>query len=57
MESGSFTAAAEQLGLSKQFVSSRQIQLEDRLGRLLRCVLPQGANHPSHGQERLDGSL
>ena len=36
MESGSFTAAAEQLGLSKQFVSRRLIQLEDRLGvRLL----------------------
>ena len=36
MESGSFTAAAEQLGLSKQFVSRRLMQLEDRLGvRLL----------------------
>lgn len=36
MESGSFTAAAEKLGLSKQFVSRRLIQLEDRLGvRLL----------------------
>ncbi|MGY2291321.1 LysR family transcriptional regulator [Pseudomonas sp. SDO528_S397] len=36
MESGSFTAAAEQLGLSKQFVSRRLIQLEARLGvRLL----------------------
>ncbi|SDU92185.1 LysR family transcriptional regulator [Pseudomonas mucidolens] len=36
MESGSFTAAAEQLGLSKQFISRRLIQLEDRLGvRLL----------------------
>ncbi|WP_395607814.1 LysR family transcriptional regulator [Pseudomonas sp. B22129] len=36
MESGSFTAAAEQLGLSKQFVRRRLIQLEDRLGvRLL----------------------
>ncbi|MGY2374552.1 LysR family transcriptional regulator [Pseudomonas sp. SDO524_S393] len=36
MESGSFTAAADQLGLSKQFVSRRLIQLEDRLGvRLL----------------------
>jgi DNA-binding transcriptional LysR family regulator len=36
MESGSFTAAAEQLGLSKHFVSRRLIQLEDRLGvRLL----------------------
>src|ERR1700756_736433 len=32
MESGSFTAAAEHLGLSKQFVSRRLIQLEERLG-------------------------
>lgn len=36
MESGSFTAAADQLGLSKQFVSRRLMQLEQRLGvRLL----------------------
>ena len=36
MESGSFTAAAEQLGLSKQYVSRRLMQLENRLGvRLL----------------------
>ncbi|MCK9796269.1 LysR family transcriptional regulator [Pseudomonas chlororaphis] len=36
MESGSFTHAADQLGLSKQFVSRRLIQLEERLGvRLL----------------------
>ncbi|MDE1169577.1 MAG: LysR family transcriptional regulator [Pseudomonas sp.] len=36
MESGSFTAAAEQLGLSKQYVSRRLMQLESRLGvRLL----------------------
>lgn len=36
MEAGSFTAAAERLGLSKQFVSRRVMQLEARLGvRLL----------------------
>ncbi|GAB7532914.1 LysR family transcriptional regulator [Pseudomonas sp. 3A(2025)] len=36
MESGSFTAASEKLGLSKQFVSRRLMQLEERLGvRLL----------------------
>jgi DNA-binding transcriptional LysR family regulator len=36
MDAGSFTAAADQLGLSKQFVSRRVMQLEDRLGvRLL----------------------
>ncbi|WP_213881526.1 LysR family transcriptional regulator [Pseudomonas sp. dw_358] len=36
MESGSFTAAAEQLGLSKQYVSRRLMLLEERLGvRLL----------------------
>ncbi|MFD2641599.1 LysR family transcriptional regulator [Pseudomonas japonica] len=36
MESGSFTAAADQLGLSKQFVSRRLMALEERLGvRLL----------------------
>ena len=35
MESGSFTAAAEHLGLSKQFVSRRLIQLEERLGARL----------------------
>jgi DNA-binding transcriptional LysR family regulator len=36
MEAGSFTAAAERLGLSKQFVSRRVMQLEERLGvRLL----------------------
>lgn len=36
MEAGSFTAAADQLGLSKQFVSRRLMQLEARLGvRLL----------------------
>lgn len=36
MESGSFTSAADQLGLSKQFVSRRLMQLEERLGvRLL----------------------
>ena len=32
MEAGSFTAAAERLGLSKQFVSRRVVQLEGRLG-------------------------
>ena len=36
MESGSFTAAADKLGLSKQFVSRRLMALEERLGgRLL----------------------
>ena len=36
IDSGSFTAAADQLGLSKQFVSRRVMQLEERLGvRLL----------------------
>ncbi|MDU9023452.1 LysR family transcriptional regulator [Pseudomonas corrugata] len=36
MESGSFTAAADQLGLSKQFVSRKLMELEQRLGvRLL----------------------
>lgn len=36
MESGSFTAAADKLGLSKQFVSRRLMGLEERLGvRLL----------------------
>lgn len=36
MESGSFTAAADQMGLSKQFISRRLMQLEERLGvRLL----------------------
>ncbi|EPN05176.1 LysR family transcriptional regulator, partial [Pseudomonas syringae pv. actinidiae ICMP 18804] len=36
MESGSFTAASDKLGLSKQFVSRRLMQLEERLGvRLL----------------------
>lgn len=35
MESRSFTAAAEQLGLSKQYVSRRLMQLESRLGARL----------------------
>ncbi|WP_434569031.1 LysR family transcriptional regulator [Pseudomonas sp. Z3-8] len=36
MESGSFTAAADKLGLSKQFVSRKLMELEQRLGvRLL----------------------
>ncbi|QQQ49167.1 LysR family transcriptional regulator [Pseudomonas syringae] len=36
MESGSLTAASDKLGLSKQFVSRRLMQLEERLGvRLL----------------------
>ncbi len=36
LESGSFTAAAEQLGVSKQLISRRLMQLEERLGvRLL----------------------
>ena len=35
MESGSFTAAADQLGLSKQYVSRRLMQLEGRLGTRL----------------------
>lgn len=35
MESGSFTAAADHLGLSKQYVSRRLMQLEQRLGTRL----------------------
>lgn len=35
MDSGSFTAAADQLGLSKQYVSRRLMQLENRLGTRL----------------------
>ncbi|MGE8458429.1 MAG: helix-turn-helix domain-containing protein, partial [Pseudomonas alloputida] len=36
MEAGSFTAAADRLGMSKQSVSRRLMQLEERLGvRLL----------------------
>lgn len=35
VESGSFTAAAEQLGLSKQYISRRLMQLEGRLGTRL----------------------
>jgi len=35
MESRSFTAAAEQLGLSKQYISRRLMQLESRLGARL----------------------
>ena len=36
MKSGSFTSAADQLGLSKQFISRRLMRLEERLGvRLL----------------------
>ena len=35
MESGSFTAAADQLGLFKQYVSRRLMQLESRLGTRL----------------------
>lgn len=36
LESGSFTAAADQLGVSKQLISRRLMQLEERLGvRLL----------------------
>lgn len=35
LESRSFTAAAEQLGISKQYISRRLMQLESRLGARL----------------------
>lgn len=50
VESGSFTAAADQLGVSKSYVSKQVSQLEDRLGvRLLqrttrRLTLTEGGN-------------
>lgn len=47
MESGSFTAASDKLGLSKQFVSRRLMQLEERLGvRLLNRPAGSAAQAP-----------